>query len=86
MVLRELLVTARELKGWSQRELGKRSGVGHVVIAQIELGLTADPGFSNVVKLADALGLPVERFAATVRTFDINGILRKRPLTREVRR
>ncbi len=67
MRLGELFAVARECKGWSLRELELYCSVSNAVISQIETGRTDDPGFSTVVKIADALGLSLERVAETVR-------------------
>ncbi len=61
--LGQLLLLARELKGYSQRELGKRSGVSHAIIAQMETGHIKEPSFRNVVRLSVALNLKLERLA-----------------------
>lgn len=67
MKLGELISLSRELKGWSLRELEKRSGVSNALLSQIETGRTKDPGFSTVVRIADALGVSIERAAKTAR-------------------
>ena len=51
----ELIRSAREQRGLSQRALAKRAGVEQSTIARIELGDT-DPAFSTVVRLLDAAG------------------------------
>lgn len=48
----------RESKGWSLRELARRVGVTHPAIDKIERG--ADPNWSIVQRLADALGVDVQ--------------------------
>lgn len=66
MNLGELIAVARECKGWTLRDLEKASGVSNPLISQIETGKVRDPGFTTVVRLMDALGLSLERAAATV--------------------
>ncbi len=61
--LGQLLRLARELKGLSGRELERQAGVSNAEINHIETGHTKDPGFRTVVKLARALGVPIERLA-----------------------
>ena len=73
--LAELIGIARECKGWTLRELEKASGVSNALISQIETGKVRDPGFTTVVRLADALGLSLDRCAANER--GKLGILRK---------
>lgn len=72
VTLGELIGIARECKGWTLRELERASGVSNALISQIETGKVRDPGFSTVVKLADALGLKVERVAKTFRALTVN--------------
>ena len=43
-------------KGWTQEELGRRSGVDQSTISRIENGLTRGVGLGIVERLADALG------------------------------
>lgn len=67
MKLGELIAIARECKGWTLRDLERASGVSNALISQIELGRVKDPGLSTIVRIADALGLTMERVAATAR-------------------
>lgn len=62
-----LIAVARECKGWTLRDLERAAGVSNALISQIETGKVKDPGFSTVIRLADALGLSIERVAASVR-------------------
>lgn len=64
MKLGELIQVARELKGWSIRELEKRTGISNALISQIETGHIKSPSWRNVVKIAKALNLKLERLAA----------------------
>lgn len=68
MTFGDLISIARELKGWTQRDLEKASGVNNALICQIETGKIKDTSFSNAIKLADALGLSLDRAASTVRS------------------
>lgn len=65
--LRELISLARELKGMTLRDLEERSGISNALISQIETGKVRDPGFTTVVRLADALGLSLDRLAESDR-------------------
>lgn len=67
MKLGELIAIARECKGWTLRDLERESGVSNTLISQIERGKVKDPGLSTIVRLADSLGLSIERVAATAR-------------------
>lgn len=73
--LPELIAIAREIKGWSLRDLEKASGVSNALISQIETGKVRDPGFTTVVRLVDALGLTLDRAAKMER--ERLGVLRK---------
>lgn len=61
--LRDVLAIARECKGWTLRELESASGVSNALISQIETGKVRDPGFTTVIRLADALGIKLDRLA-----------------------
>ncbi len=52
------LVTLRQKKGLSQRELAKRAKVGHITIARIETAVY-DPRLSTLRRLAKALKVKV---------------------------
>lgn len=66
MKLGELIAIAREVKGWTLRDLEKASGVSNPLISQIETGKVKDPGFGTIVRLTRALGLSLNRAAETV--------------------
>ncbi len=66
--LGDLISLARELKGWTLRDLEKASGVSNPLISQIETGKTKDPGFTTMIRLADALGFSLDRAAAFERS------------------
>lgn len=61
--LSDLIGIARELKGWSLRDLEKASGVSNALISQIENRKVRDPGFTTVIRLCDALGVSLDRAA-----------------------
>ena len=67
MRLGELIGVARECKGWTLRDLEQVSGVSNPLISQIETGKIKDPGFSTVIRLVDALGVTLDRAAASER-------------------
>jgi transcriptional regulator with XRE-family HTH domain len=78
MRLGELIAVAREVRGWSQRDLERETGVSNALICQIETGKIKDPGFSTVVRLVKALGISMERAADTASLDALKGILRTR--------
>ena len=45
----------RQLKGWSQAELARRSGVSQSTISRLEAGTTPSIDLNNLEKLASAL-------------------------------
>jgi XRE family transcriptional regulator, regulator of sulfur utilization len=51
----------RTARGWTQRRLSEKSGVSYVVVTKVEQGLTKDPAMSTLVKLADALGVSLDK-------------------------
>lgn len=67
MLLGELIAVGRECKGWTLRDLERASGVSNPLISQIETGKIKDPGFLTVIRLVDALGISIDRAAATER-------------------
>ena len=50
MKLGELFSLARELKGWTLRDLEAKTGVSNPLLSQIETGKVKDPGLSTVVR------------------------------------
>lgn len=64
MKIGELFQVARECRGLTLRELDKRVGIGHAVISQIETGHIKNPSWKNVVRLAKALNVKLDRLAA----------------------
>lgn len=55
-------VTAlRSAAGWTVYRLAKTAGLSAVNVARIERD-ERDPAWSTICKLADALGVPTERF------------------------
>jgi transcriptional regulator with XRE-family HTH domain len=60
----ELILVARECKGWTLRDLEKHTGISNALLSQIETGYIKNPSWKNVVKIAKALNLKLERLAA----------------------
>jgi transcriptional regulator with XRE-family HTH domain len=56
----ERLRQARQRCGWSQTELGKRSGVHHMAISRLERGEKKDVTGGTLRKLALALGVSAD--------------------------
>ena len=56
-MIREL----RILKGWTQTELSRRSGVKQGVLSDIESGKTKHPRCDTLAAIAAALEVPIEK-------------------------
>jgi len=50
----------REVKGWTQAELAKRSRVTQPLISQLEAGTKPTPSVVHILRIAHALGVTVE--------------------------
>jgi transcriptional regulator with XRE-family HTH domain len=55
-----LIRRAREARGWSQAELGRRAGLDQVRVSKYEVGALT-PGIRILTKLADALALTLDQ-------------------------
>jgi len=64
MRIGELIAVARELKGWTLRDLEKKTGISNALLSQIETGRIKSPSWRNVVAIAKALNLKLDRLAA----------------------
>lgn len=67
MTLAQEITAQRERKRLTQKELAAASGVSRSTLCRIESGIIKRPDFACVVALADALALPLNKLAATVR-------------------
>lgn len=63
MKLGELITVARECKGLTLRQLENRTGISNSLLSQIETGHVKEPSWRNVVKIARALSLKLDRLA-----------------------
>lgn len=61
--LSDMLRVGREVKGITLRQLEHQTGISNAVLSQIETGKTGEPSFRNVVRIAKALGLKLDRLA-----------------------
>lgn len=77
MRIGELLGLARAIKGWTIRDLERETGISNALISQIETGHVKDPSFTKVVRLCEALGLPLDRAAHCVSLKAVKAVLRK---------
>jgi transcriptional regulator with XRE-family HTH domain len=51
------LRVARKRRRWTQEQLASAAGIRQGVISRLETGVIADPSFSTVTKLANALSV-----------------------------
>lgn len=63
MKLGEAIAYARDVKGMSLRDLQRETGIHNALLSQIETGHVKEPSWRNVVKIAKALGLKLDRLA-----------------------
>lgn len=77
MTVGELIGLARAIKGWTIRDLERETGISNALISQIETGHVKEPSFTKVVRLCEALGLPLDRVAECVSLKRLKAILRK---------
>lgn len=63
--LRTNLARLRTERGWTQTELARRSKVGQTIISKLESGRQADTSWTNVERLARALGVTPEELAGS---------------------
>lgn len=54
---------AMDAKGCTQADLARETGLSTAIISQIVSGKTKDPRFTNVVKIATVLNVPLEYLA-----------------------
>jgi HTH-type transcriptional regulator, competence development regulator len=73
----ELIEMARQVKGWTLRDLEKETGISNALISQIETGHVKDPSFTKVVRLCEALNLPLEKAAQCVSLKALKAILKR---------
>jgi len=59
----ERLREMRLARGWSQMQLACSSGICTVRISRLECGHVADPRFSTILTLAEALGCCADELA-----------------------
>lgn len=62
----------RKAKGWTQEELGKQAETSYKFLGEIERGVQ-NPSFSILVKISDALGVPLYELFR----FESEGVSRK---------
>ncbi|HEX9729778.1 MAG TPA: helix-turn-helix transcriptional regulator [Gemmatimonadales bacterium] len=73
----------REVRGWSQSELARRSGVHQSIISRLESGDTLSVSFPNLERLGRALGC--DPGYLIVRTARGGPLARRNPPRRGVR-
>ena len=78
MLVGELLKLGREIKGITLRDLEKECGISNALLSQIESGHVKNPSFTNVVRICEALNIPIERAAEQVSLRRMKAILRSK--------
>lgn len=63
MTLSASLATIRRMRGLSQADLAAKAGLSVVAVFHLEQGRRDDPKLSTLAKLADALGVTLDRLA-----------------------
>lgn len=63
MKLTAMLTKARDDKGLTLRQLEAKTGISNALLSQIETGHVKEPSWRNVVKIAQALNLDLDRLA-----------------------
>ena len=58
-----MIALARDVKGLSLRQLETATGISNALLSQIETGKVKEPSWRNVVKIAKALDLDLDRLA-----------------------
>lgn len=66
MTLGELLKEHRCAHGLSLRAFSQKAGISHSEVLRIEKGLRAAPSLHTLIRLADAMGTPLEELLALV--------------------
>jgi len=70
-LFRERLKKARELRGWSQAELGEKAGMPGSSIAHFETG-TRKPSFESLRRLANALDITTDYLLGRIDSPDLS--------------
>jgi transcriptional regulator with XRE-family HTH domain len=73
----ELLKLGREIKGWTVRDVERETGISNALVSQMETGHVKDPSFTKVVRICEALGIPINRVAEQVSLKTLKEALRK---------
>lgn len=66
LVLSELINAAMIKRDMHQIDIVKATGLSSAVVSQIVSGTTKNPTFTNVIKIANALNMPLDYFAGKI--------------------
>lgn len=77
MRIGELLSLAREIKGWTIRDVERETGISNALVSQIETGHVKNPSFTKVVRICEALSVPIDRAAECASLKQLKAMLRK---------
>ena len=56
-IVAHVLRVGRKARGWTLKEVSRRSGIGYEALWRVETGRTKDPQVSTVIAIAKAFGL-----------------------------
>lgn len=66
MTLGDLVKEYRRAHGLSLRAFSQKAGISHSEVLRIEKGLRAAPSLHTLIRLADAMGTPLEELLALI--------------------
>ena len=58
--LASCLKRLRKERAWTQQKLAEKAGMSYVIITKIEQAVSKEPTILTMIKLADALGVPLD--------------------------
>lgn len=58
------LAKIRKQKGWSQEKLAQQAGISYNTLIKIERSGIENPKIETVIKLADALGVSIDKLVS----------------------
>lgn len=65
--LGRLIKSVRRVRGFNRPQLSAKCGVNYGMIEELESGRAKKPSFANVVAIADALEIPLEKLVDEIR-------------------
>ena len=56
----------RNKKGWSQEKLAREAGISYITLVKIERGCVKNPKLETLLKLAEALGVSLDKLVGSL--------------------